>query len=71
VGPRTGMDDMEKRKFLTLPELELRSVSRLARNQSLYRLSYPGETEYTFQYQIKYFMKVGKGRNFRYVLTSN
>jgi hypothetical protein len=23
VGPRTGLDDMEKRKFLTLPGLEL------------------------------------------------
>jgi hypothetical protein len=24
VGPRTGLDDMEKRKFFTLPGLELR-----------------------------------------------
>jgi hypothetical protein len=24
VGPRIGLDDVEKRKFLTLPELELR-----------------------------------------------
>jgi hypothetical protein len=39
VGPRTGLDDAEKRKFLTLPGLEL---CRPVRNQSLYRLSYPG-----------------------------
>jgi hypothetical protein len=42
VGPRTGLDDMEKRKFLTLPGLELRPLSRPARSQSLYRLRYPG-----------------------------
>jgi hypothetical protein len=33
VGPRAGLDD-EKRKFLTLPGLEL----RLVRSQSLHRL---------------------------------
>jgi hypothetical protein len=42
VGPRAGLDDVEKRKFLTLPELELRLLGRPARSQSLYRLSYPG-----------------------------
>jgi hypothetical protein len=31
VGPRAGMDDLEKRKFLTLPGLELRTLSRPAR----------------------------------------
>jgi hypothetical protein len=36
------MDDVEKRKFLTLPELELRPLGRPARSQSLYRLRYPG-----------------------------
>jgi hypothetical protein len=41
VGPRASLDDMEKRKFLTLPELELLLLSRPARSQSLYRLSYP------------------------------
>jgi hypothetical protein len=35
VGPRAGLDDVEKRKFLTLPGLELRLLS-------LYRLRYPG-----------------------------
>jgi hypothetical protein len=42
VGPRSGLDDVEKRKFLPLPGLELRSLSRPNRSQSLYRLSYPG-----------------------------
>jgi hypothetical protein len=42
VGPRASLYDVEKRKFLTLPRLELRPLGRPARNQSLYRLSYPG-----------------------------
>jgi hypothetical protein len=40
VGPRAGLYDVEKRKFLTLPELELRSFDYPARSQSLYRLRY-------------------------------
>jgi hypothetical protein len=35
---RTGLDDMEKRKLLTLPALELRALGRPGRSQSLYRL---------------------------------
>jgi hypothetical protein len=42
VDPTAGLDDVEKRKFLTLPGLEVRPLGRPARNQSLYRLSYPG-----------------------------
>jgi hypothetical protein len=47
VGPRASLDDVEKRKFLILPELELRplgreALGREARSQSLYRLRYPG-----------------------------
>jgi hypothetical protein len=42
VDPRSGLDDMEKWKFLSLPVLELRPLGRPARSQSLYRLSYPG-----------------------------
>jgi hypothetical protein len=42
VGPRAGLDDVEKKQFLTLPGLELRSLGRPARSQSLHRLSYPG-----------------------------
>jgi hypothetical protein len=42
VGPRAGLDDLEKRKFLTLPGLELWPLGRPARNQLLYRLRYSG-----------------------------
>jgi hypothetical protein len=42
MGPRAGLDDLEKRKFLTLPGLELRPLGRPARSQSLYRLRYLG-----------------------------
>jgi hypothetical protein len=42
VGPRTDLDDVDKREFLTLSGLELRPLDRPARSQSLYRLSYPG-----------------------------
>jgi hypothetical protein len=42
VDPRAGMDDVERRKLLPLPELELRSIGRSARSQLLYRLRYPG-----------------------------
>jgi hypothetical protein len=37
-----GLDDMEKRKFLTLPGFELRPIGRPARRQSPYPLRYPG-----------------------------
>jgi hypothetical protein len=42
LGPRAGLDYLEKRKLLTLPGLELRPIGRPVRNQSLYRLNYPG-----------------------------
>jgi hypothetical protein len=42
VDPRAGLEHMEKWKFLTLPGLEPRPLSRPARSQSLYRLRYPG-----------------------------
>jgi hypothetical protein len=38
VGPRVDLDDVERRNFFTLPELELRPLSRPACRQSLYRL---------------------------------
>jgi hypothetical protein len=41
VDPRAGLDDVEKRKYLTLPGLELRPLGRPARSQSLHRLLYP------------------------------
>jgi hypothetical protein len=42
VDPRAGLDGVEKRKFLTLPGLELQLLGRSARSQSLYRLRYSG-----------------------------
>jgi hypothetical protein len=45
VDPRAGVDEVEKRKFLTLPGLEFRPLGRPARSPSLYRLRYPGKGE--------------------------
>jgi hypothetical protein len=42
VDSRAGLDDLEKRKFLNLPGLEIRPVGRPAHSQLLYRLRYPG-----------------------------
>jgi hypothetical protein len=42
MGPRAGLDDVEKITLLTLPGFELRTLRRTARSQSLYRLRYPG-----------------------------
>jgi hypothetical protein len=42
MDPRAGLDDVEKRKFSPLPGLELQSLRDAARDQLLYRLSYPG-----------------------------
>jgi hypothetical protein len=41
VDARAGLDDVEMKKFLTLSGLELRTLGRPARSQSLYRLRYP------------------------------
>jgi hypothetical protein len=38
VDPRAGLDDVEKRKFLTLPELELRPLGRPARSYTDYAI---------------------------------
>jgi hypothetical protein len=40
-GPHRRLDDVEKRKFFTLPGLKLRPLGRPARSQSLYRIRYP------------------------------
>jgi hypothetical protein len=40
VGPRAGVDVVEKGKFWILPELELRPLGRQSRCQSLYRLTF-------------------------------
>jgi hypothetical protein len=44
VDRRAGLDDVEKRKFLTLPRLELRHLGRPPRSQSLYRLRFMAYT---------------------------
>jgi hypothetical protein len=39
MGPRAGMDTVEKRKILTPPDLKLQPLGRPANSQSLYRLN--------------------------------
>jgi hypothetical protein len=41
VDPRAGLNDVEKRKFLTLPGIELRPLVCPVHSQSLYRILYP------------------------------
>jgi hypothetical protein len=50
VDPRSGLDDVEKRKFLTLPGLEIRPLGRPASSQSLYRMRYPGFVKMLIKY---------------------
>jgi hypothetical protein len=52
VGPRAGLVDLEYRKLLPLPGLELRPLGRPAHSQSLHRLRYPG-THTNFSYKFK------------------
>jgi hypothetical protein len=59
VGPRTGLDDVEKRKFLTLHGLELRPLCRPTRSQSLYRLSSLGSLRNEFVTEMKYDVNTG------------
>jgi hypothetical protein len=42
VDPSAGVDGVKERKFFTLLGLELRTLGRPARSQSLYLLRYPG-----------------------------
>jgi hypothetical protein len=49
VGHRSNLNDMKKRKFLTLPGLELRPLGRPTSSQSLYRLCYSGSATLTWQ----------------------
>jgi hypothetical protein len=50
VDPRIGLDDMERRKFLTLRGHKLRPLARPAHSQSLYRLRHPGSLGYVPYY---------------------
>jgi hypothetical protein len=56
MGPKTSLDDVERRKILPLPGLELRSLGSPSRSQLLYRLPYPGvHLQYKnafFQYSV-------------------
>jgi hypothetical protein len=45
VGPRAGLDDVEKRKFFTLPGLELRPLGRPASRYTDYAISAPDEVK--------------------------
>jgi hypothetical protein len=67
VGPRAGLDNVEKTKFLTLPGLELRPLGHPARSQSLYWLRYPssyysliGVCNYTGALKRTLFLYLGK-----------
>jgi hypothetical protein len=40
MDPRAALDNVEKRKFLTLPGLQLRPLGSPSLSQSLYRLRY-------------------------------
>jgi hypothetical protein len=53
VGPRAGLDDVEKRIFLILPGLELRFFGRPASSQALYRLRYPGLISRVIYFKIR------------------
>jgi hypothetical protein len=62
VGPRTGLEDVEKRKFFTLQGLELQPLSLTARSQSLYRLRYPGSSTRAVLPQIPHESIFGRSR---------
>jgi hypothetical protein len=60
-----GLDDVEKRKFLTLPGLELRLLGCPARSQALYRLRYPGSLLlFSWLHVTKKYFKMFKFPNF-------
>jgi hypothetical protein len=56
VDLRGGVDDVEKRKFLILPRLELQPLGLPARSQLLYRLRYPGLSDGFTYIFIKLFL---------------
>jgi hypothetical protein len=66
VGPSTGLDDVEKRKFLTLLGLELRPLGRPVSSQSLYRLRYPSSLIFFYcfallLYNLHHYRVLSKG----------
>jgi hypothetical protein len=62
MGHGTGLDNVEKREFLTLPELELRPLCRPARSQSLYRLRLVSEKMRFVGRMWLYSLLTAKGR---------
>jgi hypothetical protein len=69
VGPRIGLHDVEKRKFFTLPGLELLPLRRSARSQFLYRLRYSGSLLHVLVFQIHYSMPLQLSGIHRYPLS--
>jgi hypothetical protein len=65
TGPGVGLDDVEKRKFLALPGLELLPLDHPARSQSLYRLRYPGSSILRY-YPINFLLKFKSSRKINY-----
>jgi hypothetical protein len=63
VGPRTKFDDVEKRKFLALPELELWLLNRPAHSQSLNWQRYPGSTPSSIRYQNHHYIIITPSRH--------
>jgi hypothetical protein len=57
VGLRTGIDEVEKTKFLTLLRPELRSLGHLAQSQSLHLLSYSDHFEDILKLMLSFFRK--------------
>jgi hypothetical protein len=54
VDSRAGLDDVEKRKFMTVPGLKLRHLCCPARSHSLYRLRYPAPEIATYVAKITF-----------------
>jgi hypothetical protein len=55
-----GLDDVEKEKFLTLKELEIRPLGRPARSHSLFQLLYHGSYDRPVALTINQVRRKGK-----------
>jgi hypothetical protein len=72
VDPRTGLDNLERREFLTLPGLELLPPCRPARRQTVYRLRYPPVTGIALPLAFDaYRNKSGAFSQFRVIISRN
>jgi hypothetical protein len=63
VGPRAYMDEVNKRKFLTLPGLEILPLRRPTCGQSLYRLRYPNKETCFIKLQLPFVDCLGDVRD--------